>query len=328
MYYRHREPKHYELCSDDTLHVIAVISNPVMYATRYRLAEQFIQHMAEFPEVRLTVVEHAFGDRHFEVIDRSSETHVRVRGSHEIWLKENLVNIGLRHLPPNWRYVSWVDADVRFLNPDWARETLHALQHYAVVQPFEGAVDMGPHNNVFDSYSSFAKEFVNGSPPTILARSGYYSMYGKKPYAHPGYAWAARREFINNVGGLLDFAIVGAGDHHMALSMVGQAAASIPEKDIHSRYVARVLEWERCALKANMNIGYVRGTIAHHWHGPKARRQYWKRWDILTENGFNPDTDLAYDAQGLLLLTNTNPRLRDALRAYFRQRNEDSRDED
>jgi len=32
---------------------------------------------------------------------------------------------GVVGLPRDWRYVAWIDADVHFLNRDWAQETLH-----------------------------------------------------------------------------------------------------------------------------------------------------------------------------------------------------------
>ena len=48
---------------------------------------------------------------------------------------------------------------------------------------------------------------------------------------------------------------------------------------------------------------------------------------ILMEAGFDPDTDLEYDAQRLQQLETVTPRqirLRDQVRAYFRTRDEDS----
>ena len=36
-----RSPKHAELRSQNQLHVVAVISNPVRYSSRYRLYEEF-----------------------------------------------------------------------------------------------------------------------------------------------------------------------------------------------------------------------------------------------------------------------------------------------
>jgi hypothetical protein len=65
------------------------------------------------------------------------------------------------------------------------------------------------------------------------------------------------------------------------------------------------------------------------WHGRKQQRGYVERWKILTGNNYDPDTDLKKDPQGLWQLVVESPRqikMRDEIRAYFRSRNEDSRD--
>lgn len=319
--HHHRPPKHTALRSDNTLHVVAVISNPVRYASRYRLYEQFAAHMETFPEVRLTTVELAFGDRHHEVTHHATpERHVQVRSSSELWHKENLINLGVRALPRDWKYVAWVDADVQFVNRGWAQETLHQLQHHAVVQCFEDAIDMGPRNNVVDRHQSFGKLYATGATRPRISGEPY-------SFWHPGFAWACRREFYENVGGLIDFAILGAADHHMALALIGAAKDSLPG-GIHPSYARRVMEWQDRALRAGKrDLGFVEGALMHHWHGSKKKRYYVERWSLLTSNQYNPDVDVRYSHHGVLELTGNKPRLRDDLRSYFRARAEDSFDD-
>lgn len=68
--------------------------------------------------------------------------------------------------------------------------------------------------------------------------------------------------------------------------------------------------------------------IYHHWHGRKGARQYWDRWKILETNDFDPYHDVKRDSQGLWQLIDHGDdrslKLRDQIRAYFRQRSEDS----
>jgi len=73
----------------------------------------------------------------------------------------------------------------------------------------------------------------------------------------------------------------------------------------------------------NYNIGCVDAHVMHHWHGPKARRGYPDRWKILQRNHYNPHIDVFRDHRGVLQLSPNKPNLRDDIRAYFRQRNED-----
>jgi hypothetical protein len=76
-------------------------------------------------------------------------------------------------------------------------------------------------------------------------------------------------------------------------------------------------------------VGYIPGTLLHNFHGAKRNRFYLDRWKILTQNAYDPETDIKADWQGLWQLEDTDDRqikLRDEIRQYFRARNEDSID--
>jgi hypothetical protein len=314
-----------ELRSNHLLNVVAVVSNPLRFQSRYRLYEEFAARMATTPEVNLVTVEAAFGERQHEVTSAGDPNHVQVRHHTELWGKENLINVGIRALHRDWRYVAYIDADVMFLNKDWAQETLHQLQHHrGPIQLFENAIDLGPRNNVVQTHTGLGKLYATGAPKVFNA--GPYGAAGGT-YMHPGYAWAMKREFFENVGGLLDKAIVGSGDHHMSLGLIGEAHHSLPGGP-SAAYRRMVMDWQARALKAaGKDIGYVEGTIMHSWHGPKAKRGYHSRWKIIVDNQYDPEVDVRYTTEGVLELVGNKPKLRDDLRRYFRSRSEDSLDE-
>ncbi len=307
--------QNHQLRSDNTLHVIGVVSNPVRYHSRYRLARQWQEAMEATPNVKTYTVEAAFGDRHHEVTEQK-DGHLQLRTKSEIWIKENMINLGVRHLlPRDWKYVAWVDADVFFREPHWAQETLHALQHFSIVQPWQQCADLGHHGNILDTHQSI----------------GYLSQLGKlKPRGqsyphggHSGFAWAATRDFWEQVTGLMDFCILGSADHHMALACLGEDDLRVSGK-VEQGFFRRCVEWKNRATKITHNqIGYVHGRIEHSFHGPKRRRYYADRWKILVDNNYNPDTDLMYDAQGMIQLVG-KPNLEAAIRKYNRSRYEDS----
>ena len=83
---------------------------------------------------------------------------------------------------------------------------------------------------------------------------------------------------------------------------------------------------ERCEKFVKRSIGYVHGTILHHFHGNKADRQYQDRWQILIKNDFDPLRDIIKNSRGLWQLEGSKIKLRDEIIRYFRQRNEDSID--
>ncbi len=310
---------HHELVSDSTLHVVAVVSNPVRYHSRYRLFRKFVASMRTTANVKLHVVELAFGDRHFE-IEAGVDSILRLRSSHELWLKENMINLGVRHLlPADWRYVAWVDGDVAFQSDNWALETIHALQHHDVVQPWSQCVDMGPQGNALQMFNSFG---------SLNAAGTRIQRYSTEPYkfGHTGYAWACTRTFWENVGGLMDWPILGSSDHHMAFAMINEVDYSVHGK-MTEAFKRKAREWQRDAYRVTSgHIGYVPGLLHHAWHGSKTKRGYRTRWQILIDNQFDPDVDLRRDAQGLLFIVN-KPHLEEDVRKYFRSRHEDGIEE-
>lgn len=318
--------------SPEDLYVITPICNPARFATRDRLFKEFRARM-ERSGVALHVVELAFGDRPFEHTETGNPKHTQLRTSHELWHKENMLNAAIARLPQDWKYVAWVDADITFVREDWPMETIQLLQHHNFVQLFQTAIDLGPNGETLNTFHGFAWCYNTGKPfgQKLAQGSYYYKGAGQSGiYWHPGFAWAARREAVNHCGGLIDKAILGAGDHHMAMSLVGMGKQSVPTY-IHRNYKDYILRWQdRCERHVRRNIGFVPGTVAHHWHGRKADRKYWDRWQVLKKANFDPVADLKRDSQGLYQLVDCDSQrgiiLRDGIRNYFRGRNEDSID--
>lgn len=326
-------------------YVVTAISNVVRFKSRYNLYRKFKHHM-QCSGANLYTVEVALRDRPFEITVEGDPTSLQLRTMTELWHKENMLNIAINRLPPDWEYVCIVDADVTFLRPDWLQETVQQLQHYEVVQMFHLAIDLGPHpqldpvgHNHGFAYC-YQNQLSNHKIPPLVDHDGRlnpkrfsslkhkYGVHDKQIYWHPGFAWAWRRSAFERIGGLLDTAILGAGDHHMALSFIGRASEGVSGK-VTDGYKRSVAAWETAALKyVRKNIGYVPGILAHDWHGRKGARQYWDRWKILESNAFDPYTDLKRDSKGLWQLVDHDDersiRLRDQIRAYFRQRSEDS----
>lgn len=310
------------------LYVISVISNPVRFKSRYELYRKFQARMQQ-AGIKLITVEQAFGDRPFVVTQPNNHYHIQVRSFEELWHKENMINLGIQALTethPDWQYVAWIDADVFPAGnvEDWCTETVQQLQHFMVVQMWTNAIDLGPMGETLETHTSFAKQYMDEKPYCYGQNGSYYERW------HPGYAWAARREAVDGVGQLIDTAILGAGDNHMAHALVGMMDLSMA-KGLHPNYVAHLSRWgERAERFIRRDVGVVGQTILHEWHGKKASRGYHSRWQILVNNEFQPDQDLKRDSYGLWQLVDHGDvrsiKLRDQIRKYFRSRNEDSID--
>ena len=338
---------------DAPLYVIGVVFNPLRYQSRANLYREFIKHASDSGAV-VYIVELSFGERptalasssglprydgrndHVDDFQKWQEvqappakfphTFIQLTTDQELWHKEAMINVAVSRLPTDWKYVAWVDADVTFVNPDWVHETIQQLQHYPVVQMFTHAFDVGPDGAPLSQFKSFAYSWVTSPTgmPEYSAGKGpapeYY--YGSGDW-HPGFAWAYTRDAWDNLGGMLDINIVGGGDYQMAFGLVGKIDRSYPF-DAHKNYIEDLHNWQTNALRLKKDLGAVPGTIAHHWHGPKVNRGYFDRWKILQRANYDPHADLRRDWQLLYQLSGDKPQLRDDLRAYFRQRDEDS----
>lgn len=308
----------------EKLHVITCISNPVRYQSRYKLYKEFEKYMLSNKNVELWTIEMAYGDRDFEITESTNDHHVQVRSREEIWHKENMLNILIKKLPLDWKYVAWIDADVVFSRPDWAEETVHQLQHYSVVQLFSEAVDLDDKYYMINASSMPGMIYQYYNSDSDIFGSEYTKRTG-----HCGYAWAARRDAIEVLGGLLDFSILGSGDWQMACAFFGKMNVAIGNAMYHPDYVKKLMNYQNNALKLRQNIGYVDGLLLHNWHGAKSARGYNNRWKILEDSQFNPNDDLEVDLYGLYRLkddgTDRYIKLRDDIRTYFRSRDEDNK---
>jgi len=316
----------------DDIYVVTMISNPVRYRSRYEIYRKWITAMTE-AGVRVVTAEVAFGDRPFEVTERDNPMHLQYRTIDELWHKENVLNLAINYvmqIDPCAKYIAWIDADVLPMRPikEWIQETVHQLQHNHFVQMFEAAYDLDPKQNVIGQpQRSFFSQYVK-SGYKKPNRGGFWNDYYTNAHGHPGFCFAATVEGLRAVGGLIDFAILGAADRHMCLGLIGCMDQSFESKN--DTYIKKLLQWqERCERWIKRDVGYVSGSIYHYWHGKKGARGYTSRWKILVDNKYNPDTDIKPDHQGILQLETWDDRqimLRDQIRSYFKSRSEDSID--
>jgi len=301
----------------DLLHVILPYSNPLRWKSRERLARDCITHLMG-AGVQVYVVECAYGDTPYVFEDIEGIVHIPVYAQTPYWNKESLINIGIHRAPRDAKYFMWCDADIKFRKSGWAAEVVHALQHFPIIQPWAEVYDLGPNDEHLHVWKSFCKMQVDR--PHMIGHSGKAGY----EFAHPGYCWAATRTFLESVGGLIDFAPLGAADHHMALAMVGKGELSLPG-NIHINYKEMVLRWgERAKQAVTQGIGYLAQTIEHAWHGPKEQRKYIDRWQIVTGNKYDPIADTKRNTAGVLEYSGSKPKMLSEHWAYLRNRNEDS----
>jgi len=261
----------------------------------------------------LTTVELSFSG------DFAIDDSIRIRGFrnlHALWQKERLLNIAIGALPDRFDAVAWLDADLVFLNPNWYRDTIAALEQYPIVQMAE---------RIHHTDRSFAIE-----ADRTLETFGWSQVHADKVPAgkwyHTGFAWAATRDAISE--GLWDLDILGGGDAAMAFAWTGSPdkwttryrSPGQPDCPLRRTFI----RWaERNGPRAGRRVGYVPGEIVHLWHGDKANRKYVERTQLLIDQQFDPETDLQASSAGLWEWTGSKPQLQADVLEYFAARRED-----
>lgn len=214
-----------------------------------------------------------------------------------LWQKESLLNVIIRHLDKKIRGIIWCDADVYFENSNWFKITSRLLDRFPVVQPFAEAVRLPRgarrYTKRAEKFAGFGEVYANS--PQLLTR-GDFARHG-----HTGFAWAARREVIEQHG-LYDAMIAGSGDHVMAHAFAGDFDSPCIHRILgnNPKHIAHFQAWARQVYPAvKSRIGHVPGRLLHLWHGETENRRYVDRNRELAAFGFDPVKHLERDEQGL-----------------------------
>ena len=155
-----------------------------------------------------------------------------------------------------------------------------------------------------------------------LFLSGDFDRHG-----HSGYAWAARKDLIQEHG-LYDRSIAGSGDHLMAHAMMGDLSSPCVTNSVGAANPFRdsFHAWAKPFHRdVRSRVGFVRGAVLHRWHGDRKKRGYYKRMVGLLARDYNPSLDVRVASSGALEWTEHGAALGRWLKDYFTRRQEDGK---
>ena len=274
----------------DLLYVITVYFNPAKSKRRYQLHKEFHERLKDNKKVVLVTAECAFNENDFEITSPKKEPlEIQIRSQTILWIKENLINIALRKLKKDkkflkeCKYVAWVDADIEFMDVDWFPKLEMSLTKFSIVQMFKCALFLDMNENNLETHISF----------------GYYYdtkklQLSKGEYPHPGYAWCTTKDKILKLKEIYDMGILGSGDTHMSFALIGDYEKGFLKIfNYEEKFKKSVLKWQNRALKIfEKKLGFIDMNIRHFWHGSRDNRQQIYRWKLLMDFHFNPINDL------------------------------------
>lgn len=189
-----------------------------------------------------------------------------------LWHKEQLLNLIKERVPSRYKKIAWVDCDMTFADNNWVNKVSDALEKYKVVQCFKKAVWL-------DQTGLPEKEFLS---------AGYAQASGKENWWHfgnwhPGFAWAARRDMWDKVGGLFPYSFSGSADSVMAYGfggLSGGESVGYTIGGVFDKNGWKSPQWSEWSKKAKAyttgKIGYADNLVLHNWHGDWKNRDYQK----------------------------------------------------
>ena len=224
--------------------------------------------------------------------------------------KEALLNVALNKVIHDYDAVAWVDADVLFLNPSWARDVCRELERCHLAQCFTEALMLDQQDELMYRVRSCGAKIA-------AADESWCDL----SVSHPGFAWAARSETLKKTL-LYDRAVTGCGDTLMLAGVTGGLSTRLAESGAVYQY--DVLEWAS-KLPDDVKIGAAPGALCHMWHGDLVNRKTIDRLRWLRE--IHPRRDVVVNDHGVLEWSaealRNKPRVVNGLRAYFESRRED-----
>lgn len=287
---------------------ITAFFNPTHSKTRVANLQQFAEGVRA-QGLRLLVVELGFGAA--EVRSGVCDKLVTLSGGALCWQKERLLNIGLLNLPSDCDQVAWLDGDIVFQNESWAGEAQEALDHYSLLQLFDRVV-----NNGEVSMGMVAHKHMTRGQRFIGSQALADACFGRS-----GYAWAARREVLDQ-GGFYDRCIVGGGDAVLGYAAYNRMWPTLAQaKKIFSpwQFLDIALWLERFHNAVQGNVGFIPGTILHLDHGSQEGRAYESRTEILRAHEFRPSDVIASEA-GPWIWGTPKREMHTAIERYFERR--------
>jgi len=287
------------------LRLVTCHFNPAGYRALRRTFERWLPTLGPLAKY-LHVYELVFDEDEPEL---EHEHHTVIRGrrdKHLMWQKEAMINRALRECPPEIRYFGWLDHDVVFRDPRWLERSLDKLAAepgLAALQPFSHMLCLDADDVVAEKWSSISIDPVRGLP---------------------GLAWLAKREFMDQTGGLLIGDVIGGSDTPW-VSGFGFDQFCRQYYWTNTKAAIEVCrEHDERVRQTGQGCDAIPGIIYHLHHARREDRSYFRHVHLLTDNRFDPRQDVRVTDEGILEWGSDKPELHRGVQEFFAARGDDT----
>lgn len=154
-------------------------------------------------KIPMYAVEVAYGDDPFVLLP--GPRTLQLRTSSCMYQKERLYNVLERRVPQRFTKLLFLDSDVLLFNTDpgvhWYDEVSRLLEHADVLHP-----------PALSGYLDVLMARATQVKCSVLNASANHAVEPEMLRLQAGMAWGFRRNWLQSVGGLFDYAVFGGGD--------------------------------------------------------------------------------------------------------------------
>ena len=303
----------------DELCVITVFFNPAGFSALLNNYFIFADQLKR-QGVKLITIECAFNGGPF-YIPESTDVY-RLTSNSVMWQKERLINYGVSKLPDNCKYYAWIDCDVLFHAENWAEQACEKLKTADIIQLFKKVYYMPKGMLKYDG--SKIPNFQSVIWQWKIHKNWLQRRVNKElNFSVPGFAWAARREAFESLGGLYDRNIVGSGDTFLVDCYLNSWKIHGFAEKFNNHMKVDLMKWCESFRAKKLNFDYIPVEISHLFHGSLKNRKYMDRHDIILKYDYNPSKDVKLE-NNVLEWNSSKTAMHQDIMQYFYDRKEDA----
>lgn len=240
------------------------------------------------------------------------KTTKTVKAKTTVFCKENLWNILEYYIPEKYSKIIFLDADIKFTNPDWFNLSSQKLDACNIIQPMDIT-----YRDLLDKYSALS--IINTDQCQYsVAHAIETEQQARSPEHNPGFSVGINRQTFHNIGKFFEYGFGGNGDFLFWMA-VCNFYSHLAGKFLEARrdIAEKFYKYKADIYKTNISVGTVFDNMAVHlFHGSIKNRKYSDLSRYIT--GSKLRDNFYYNEDGVLEMLNDN-----SIYEYLKNREED-----
>lgn len=299
--------KNYNFPVCDDLCVGLCYFNPIGYTNLKENLDIVIQSLQD-SKIPLYIIELIYPNQS-QSIPQATKV---VKAETTVFCKENLWNILEQYIPEKYSKIIFLDADIKFTNPDWFNLSSKKLNSCNIIQPMDVTF-----RDLKDKYSLLSTIDTNYCQYSV-AYMIETEKQAKSPDHYPGFAVGINRQTFHDIGKFFEYGFGGNGDFLFWMAVCNFYSFLAGQfLDIRKDIAEKFYHYKANIYKTEINVGATFDNMAVHlFHGSIKNRKYADLSRYVTSAKLR--NNFYYNQDGVLEMKNDS-----SIYEYLKNREED-----